>query len=99
MAQLRELQAEVTEQIKTRQKDEVANVQRQILALAQSVGMTPQQILGFKETKTKATKTVAARYRHPDQPELEWTGRGRKPRWIIEYLEKPDNTLDKLLIK
>ncbi|MTE01500.1 H-NS histone family protein [Paracoccus sp. YIM 132242] len=27
-----------------------------------------------------------ARYRHPDNPAMTWTGRGRKPGWIVEAL-------------
>lgn len=26
------------------------------------------------------------KYRHPENPELTWTGRGRKPSWIVEAL-------------
>lgn len=99
MAELRDLQTQVAEQIKTRQKDEITNVQKQILALAQSVGMTVEQIMNLKGGQTKkATKPVAVRYQHPDNPEQQWTGRGRQPRWIKEYLEKPGKTLEQLLI-
>lgn len=27
-----------------------------------------------------------ARYRNPENPEMTWTGRGRKPGWIVEAL-------------
>ena len=27
------------------------------------------------------------RYRHPENAELTWSGRGRKPSWIVEALE------------
>lgn len=100
VAELRDLKAQVGEQIKTREKDEIANVQKQILALAQSVGMTVEQIMSLKNGQPKkAAKPVAVRYRHPEQPELQWTGRGRQPRWITEYLEKPGNKLDALQVQ
>jgi len=100
MADLRNLQTQVAEQIKAREKDEIANVQKQILSLAQSVGMTVEQIMNIKGGQTKkATKTVAARYQDPANPAQQWTGRGRQPRWVKEYLEKPGNTLEKLLIE
>ena len=37
-----------------------------------------------KEVKVKAASTskVKVKYRHPENPELEWTGRGRKPKWV-----------------
>lgn len=28
-----------------------------------------------------------ARYAHPEDPSLTWSGRGRRPRWINEYLD------------
>ncbi|MFC5550343.1 H-NS family nucleoid-associated regulatory protein [Massilia aerilata] len=100
LPELRDLQTQVAEQIKTRQKDEITNVQKQILALAQGVGMTVEQIMNLKGGQPKkAAKAVAARYRHPEQPELQWTGRGRQPRWIAEYLEKSGNNLDALQIQ
>ena len=27
------------------------------------------------------------KYRHPENPEMTWSGRGRKPSWIVEALE------------
>jgi DNA-binding protein H-NS len=61
--------------------------------------MTIEQILNLKGSQTKkATKPVAARYQHPENPEQQWSGRGRQPRWVKEYLEKPGKTLESLLI-
>ena len=100
IGELRDLQTQIGEQIKTREKDEIANVQKQILALAQSVGMTVEQIMNLKGSQTKkSSKPVAVRYRHPEQPEQQWTGRGRQPHWIAEYLEKSGKSLDSLLIQ
>lgn len=98
--ELRELLVKVSEQIPARQKDEMAGIQKQMIALAESVGMTVGQVMGFKGAKeSKPTKTVAPRYRHPEQSEHQWSGRGRQPRWVKEYLEKPGTTLESLLIK
>lgn len=36
--------------------------------------------------KRGATKSVA-RYRHPENASTTWTGRGRKPGWVISHLE------------
>lgn len=30
--------------------------------------------------------TVAPKYRHPDNPQLTWTGRGNKPIWVRDFL-------------
>lgn len=97
-AKLRDLQAQVAEELKARQKDEVTKVRQQILALAQGVGMSVDQIMKGAQDK-KPVKTVAPRYQDPANPTQQWTGRGRRPGWVKEYLEKPDNKLESLLIQ
>ena len=34
----------------------------------------------------KGAAVATPRYRHPENPELTWAGRGRQPRWIKEML-------------
>lgn len=42
---------------------------------------------------------IPKKYRHPDRPDLEWTGRGAEPRWMREWLEKhPDKSREDLRI-
>ncbi|MDK8873411.1 H-NS histone family protein [Paracoccus sp. SSJ] len=38
-------------------------------------------------TPAQKRATVAPKYRHPENPEITWSGRGRKPAWIVEGLE------------
>ncbi len=38
-----------------------------------------------KGVKRRAT---APKYRHPENPEVTWSGRGRRPSWVNEALEK-----------
>lgn len=51
------------------------------------------------DEKPPATKRQAVQYRHPENNELEWTGRGRKPQWVITWLATEGNTLDDLKIE
>lgn len=42
-----------------------------------------------KKTKAKSATAgmkVPVKYRHPEDGELAWTGRGRKPKWVEEWL-------------
>jgi len=41
---------------------------------------------GSEKPKTSRAK-VAPVYRDPENPENTWTGRGRKPRWLVAALE------------
>jgi DNA-binding protein H-NS len=39
-------------------------------------------------TETRASRApTAAKYRHPENPALTWSGRGRKPQWFVDALE------------
>jgi DNA-binding protein H-NS len=58
--------------------------------------------LGFSlaelASETKASRAVnPPKYKHPEDPEKTWTGRGRQPAWVKEHVEagKP---LEELLI-
>ena len=39
-----------------------------------------------KTSKDRRTK-VAPKYRNPDDPDTTWTGRGRQPVWVREFLD------------
>jgi DNA-binding protein H-NS len=66
-------------------------------AIASEHGFKLEDLMG--DAPSKKTKTKAApKYAHPENSELTWSGRGRKPAWIIEHLEA-GQTLDDLLIK
>lgn len=48
------------------------------------------------DAKPSGPKRPAMQYRHPENNELEWTGRGRKPKWVENWLAIAGNTLDDL---
>ena len=43
-------------------------------------------------------QSVIAKYRNPNNSDETWSGRGKKPKWIIK-LEKSGHNLEQLLIK
>ena len=42
----------------------------------------------------KGAPVAAPKYRHPENPELTWAGRGRQPRWVKEALNEGRNLED-----
>jgi len=88
LAELTDLQEQIKQEFKKRQKQEVVRAREQIIAIAQSVGVSLDELLGAggKVKSTKARKPVAVRYRHPDNSSLQWTGRGRQPQWVKDWL-------------
>ncbi len=66
--------------LKEKQASQRKEVFAQIRALAASVGVTVE----IHETDKHSRKVVkvAPKYRHPDNAEITWTGRGVMPLWI-----------------
>jgi DNA-binding protein H-NS len=82
-AELVALKTKVENEIKSREHEEKARAKKQIVDLARAHGLSIEELLG----KTGGVrKPVEAKYRHPQRPELTWTGRGRKPVWVQELL-------------
>jgi DNA-binding protein H-NS len=100
---LRNLQEQIKQEMKTREVQEVQKAREQILAIAQSVGVPLKDLLATggrgNAAKGNSTKgnTVAVRYRHPDNASQQWTGRGRQPKWVKEWVEG-GKSLDKLRV-
>jgi DNA-binding protein H-NS len=87
LSELKGLQAEIEKEIKNRQQQEVTKAREQILAIAQGLGVSVEELLANNGGKSKGTgKKVEAQYRNPADNAQTWTGRGRQPRWIADGL-------------
>lgn len=71
---------------------------REALAAAEDAarehGFNLAELTGAKPNRAG---TIAPKYANPADPTMTWTGRGRKPRWVQDYLAK-GKKLDDLLI-
>ncbi len=98
VSELRDLQQQIPAEIKRREAAEKVNILNEVRAFAKSRGYAIEDLLA-KDLKVKvATGTkVKVKYRHPENAELEWTGRGRRPKWVESWLAN-GATLDSLLV-
>lgn len=67
-----------------------AEIKRKALAdirqIAAAAGISLHEIMKAKEERTaKKTGPVLAKYQHPEQPKLQWSGRGRRPQWVSDW--------------
>ncbi|MBV6320310.1 H-NS family nucleoid-associated regulatory protein [Duganella violaceipulchra] len=85
-ADLRNLQEQVKRELKQRESQDLAKAREQILAIAQSVGVPLKDLVGSGAVRAK-TGSVAPRYRNPADATQLWTGRGRQPKWVKDWLE------------
>jgi DNA-binding protein H-NS len=95
LGDLRNLQEQIKQEMKKREQQEVQKAREQILAIAQSVGVPLKDLLA--NGRGAKTGSVAVRYRHPDNAANQWTGRGRQPKWVKEWVES-GKSLDKLRV-
>jgi len=87
IAQLRALEVQVIEELKTQHFLSISKAREQILHIARSAGMSEKELLALKPPKAPKGSTVAAKYRNPDDPAQQWTGRGRQPAWVKTWIE------------
>ena len=94
--QLLDLQTRISKAIDARKQEEKLELKRRMTELAAASGFEIGEVLG-KQRGVRKGSTVAPKYRHPKDPSLTWTGRGRQPNWLTAELKK-GRKLDSFLI-
>jgi DNA-binding protein H-NS len=86
LSELKELQHDIDQEIKSRQQGDLAKARQQILSIAQDVGVTVEELLavGSKKLSKAKGQKVEPQYHNPADNAQTWTGRGRQPKWISE---------------
>jgi DNA-binding protein H-NS len=96
LGDLRNLQDQIKQEMKKREQEEVQKAREQIQAIAQRVGLPLKDLITATSRGSKSG-SVAVRYRHPENSAQQWTGRGRQPKWVKEWVEG-GKSLDKLRV-
>jgi DNA-binding protein H-NS len=87
-------------------KSETASVlRRQVDETAAALGISVSELLGLDKSSKrnasgapKTTAKVAPKYRNTANSEQTWTGRGQKPVWLREAIEKGAKQEDFLIV-
>jgi DNA-binding protein H-NS len=87
IAQLRALEVQVIEELKTQHFLSISKAREQILHIARNAGMSEKELLAIRAPKKPKQVTVKAKYRNPNDPTLQWSGRGRQPAWVKTWIE------------
>lgn len=85
LGELKKLQKDVAKAISKFEDRQKAEARARVEALARDLGYSLAELVG-PETKSSRAP-AAAKYRHPENPALTWSGRGSKPQWFVEALE------------
>ena len=85
VTELRKLHKDIAKAITTYEERQKAEARAEVEALARELGYSLAELVD-SDAKPKRTP-VAPKYRHPENPALTWSGRGRKPQWFVVALE------------
>jgi DNA-binding protein H-NS len=105
---LRAFQKQIEKEIAHRVIVDKKKALEEVRAFAKARGISLSELAAAdRPAKKGAAETVGAttrkrraagiKYRHPDQRELTWTGRGRKPKWLVKW-ETEGKPLDALAV-
>lgn len=92
----KELQAllkRIPKEINKRKRQEKARLLDDITQIASKGGYSLRDLIGkaprsVRGRQARRRKPVAVKYRHPEEANLTWTGRGRKPHWVTKWMDE-----------
>ena len=84
LTDLKKLEKDVAKAIATFEERQKAEARAEAEAIARKFGFSLVELVEASAPKKKASPE--AKYRHPENPAVTWSGRGRKPGWISEGL-------------
>jgi DNA-binding protein H-NS len=97
LVELKKLKARLDKEIAKRALSEKKKVLKEFKALTKAHGIDITEIIkvdgrnGRRKShgvarKRSVKRAVSVKYQHPENPKLTWTGRGKKPKWLHEWL-------------
>ena len=82
--ELKDLEAKVEKAITTYDDRRKREAYAAVVAMAREYGFSVEDLIAGAPRKTGTVNPPM--YRHPENPSVTWTGRGRKPDWIKDAL-------------
>jgi DNA-binding protein H-NS len=84
LKELRQLQKNLTKAVSTYEDRHKADARAKLEVIAKEMGYSLADLIGVEVKTTRAP--AVAKYRHPENAALTWSGRGRKPQWFVAAL-------------
>ncbi|MCG5549188.1 H-NS family nucleoid-associated regulatory protein [Halorhodospira halochloris] len=87
--ELNQAQRLLEREMKRRSKEARKQAQNEMKQVAEKYGLSLQDIVEAAPQKSGKSKgKVPPKFRHPEDPTKEWTGRGRTPKWVQEWIDQ-----------
>ena len=83
-AELLKLQERIEAAIAAKRVEEAATTKEALRAMAAKAGFNLNELFGKRGKRGSSS----VKYRNPKDASQTWTGRGRKPNWLVDALKK-----------
>jgi DNA-binding protein H-NS len=99
--ELKDLIPRIEREIRNRKEQQKVELLEQMKKMAAAQGLSLTDVLGNQAAATRGRRRAAAPagaksgFRHPNDASLVWTGRGRRPKWVVEW-ERQHGSLEGL---
>jgi DNA-binding protein H-NS len=87
LKELLDLEGRVQKAISSARERDRAEIKQQVEAMAADAGFSISELFGGRGAG-RGGKGTAVKYANPDNRMETWTGRGRKPNWLVAKLSK-----------
>jgi DNA-binding protein H-NS len=85
LKELRQLQKDLAKAIATYEDRHKAEARAKLEVIAREMAYSLADLIGVEVKATRAP--AVAKYRHPENAALTWSGRSREPNWFVEALQ------------
>ena len=85
LKELRQMQKDLAKTTSTYEDRRKSEARAKLEVIAKEMGYSLADLIGDKVINTRAP--AVAKYRHPENAALTWSGRGQKPQWCLDALE------------
>ena len=92
LSELKALRSKVDRAIATYEERKKKEALAELDDMARKMGYSLAELMSL--TGKKMRKPVAAKYANPEDAAETWTGRGRKPKWVVAALENGKSLAD-----
>jgi len=97
--ELKSLVSVIDEELERREQVSREKARAEIERIAADAGLSVTELLGTsRKNAAGGKKKLPPKYRHPENPELTWVGRGKQPDWFKSAIEN-GMTKEDLLIE
>ncbi|NEY91756.1 H-NS histone family protein [Tabrizicola oligotrophica] len=86
LKELQSLEKSIAKSISTFKGRQKAEALAKVEALAKELGFVLTDLIGAERPKS-IRAPATAKYHHPENFSITWSGRGRRPQWFIDHVD------------